>query len=128
MRCVLSCLGSWDVCIESSAGDWARVFTRTYQCWCALCALHGADVITGGGQISVSLPDPGPFLSHLDIAGHVRGLPEHLAFCFWQLELQPRLVMEKSYTLQWPRREWEPIKGHTIATQLGPMSSKHHGP
>lgn len=87
-----------------------RVFT-TDECWCALCALHGADVITGGGQTSVSLPNPAWVLPLTGTSQAMfEGCLSTLTFCFWQLHLQPRLVMEKSATLQWPRREWEGIK------------------
>lgn len=76
-----------------------------------LWALRAADVIIEGGQSSLNLPQPGSFLSLLDIAGRVRGLLEHSNLLLWQLYLQPRLVMEKSSsTLQWPRREWEGLK------------------
>ena len=77
-------------------------------------------------------PTLGPS-SHRDIAGHVRGLPEHPNFLL--LAAAPatkaghgeecHLTVAKERV---GRDKIEPIKGHTIATQLGPMSPKHHGP
>lgn len=43
----------------------------------ALWALGAADVIIEGGQSNLSLPQPGSFLSLLDITGRVQGLLEH---------------------------------------------------
>lgn len=110
MRCVLSCLGSWDVCIESPGGDWGQSvhalisagvrFALSMVLMPSLEEVKSASACLTLGPSSLTWTSQTMFKSCLST----------LTFCFWQLHLQPRLVMEKSYTLQWQRREWEGIK------------------
>lgn len=78
-----------------------------------------------GGQTNLSPTTESP-LSHMNITEHSQGLPEQPAFPFGLLPLHPRLVLEESFTLQWPRREMEglkynppPAKAHSSHTARG---------